>query len=99
MRYAPVKRLWFVMPFMHSEDKELHARSLEYIDGCIADVRSKGDEEAVKYLEMNRGFELSHKEIVDRFGRYPYRNKVLGRQSTEEEEAWLREGGVTWGAG
>ena len=77
----------------------MHKRSMEYLDECIADVRGKGDADAVQFLEKMKGFEQMHKEIVDRFGRYPYRNKFLGRQSTEEEEAWIKEGGNTFGVG
>jgi uncharacterized protein (DUF924 family) len=97
IRYAPVKRVWFALPLMHSEDKQMHERSLEFVDECISDVRERGDAEAVQFLEKMRGFELMHKEIVDRFGRYPYRNKFLGREPTEEEEAWIKEGGNTFG--
>lgn len=37
----------------------------------------------------NLGFEIKHKSIIDRFGRYPHRNKILGRLSTPEEIEWL----------
>lgn len=40
---------------------------------------------------------LGHKRIIDRFGRYPHRNEVLGRKLTAEEEGYLREGGETFG--
>jgi uncharacterized protein (DUF924 family) len=97
LRYAPVRRAWFALPLMHSEDARMHERLVQYIEECTADVREKGDDEAVKYLERMRMFGQTHKEIVDRFGRYPYRNKFLGRQSTAEEEAWIKEGGNTFG--
>jgi uncharacterized protein (DUF924 family) len=41
----------------------------------------------------NHGFELRHKAIIDRFGRYPHRNHILGRSSTPEEEVFLTQPG------
>ncbi|HXH64628.1 MAG TPA: DUF924 family protein [Mariprofundaceae bacterium] len=42
-------------------------------------------------MEANLEFELKHKRIIDRFGRYPHRNAILGRASTPEEIAFLKE--------
>lgn len=71
------KRGFFYLPFMHSESKRIH-------------------EEAVKLYtahgnENNLEFELKHKVIIDRFCRYPHRNEILGRESTQEEIAFLSE--------
>ena len=44
----------------------------------------------------NLTFELQHKAIIDRFGRYPHRNAILGRESTAEEIAFLREPGSSF---
>jgi uncharacterized protein (DUF924 family) len=65
------------MPFMHSESKLIHA-------------------EAVKLYELlgiqnSLDFEYRHKAIIDRFGRYPHRNKILGRTSTEDEKEFLEQ--------
>jgi len=70
-------RSFFYLPFMHSESKRIH-------------------EEAVKLYtahgnENNLEFEIKHKVIIDRFGRYPHRNEILGRVSTQEEIAFLKE--------
>ena len=65
------------MPFMHSESVEVHKRAVEIFN-------QKGLEEAYQ-------FELKHKVIIDRFGRYPHRNKILGRKSTAEEIEFLKE--------
>ena len=62
---------------MHSESVEVHKRAVEIFN-------QKGLEEAYQ-------FELKHKVIIDRFGRYPHRNKILGRKSTAEEIAFLKE--------
>jgi uncharacterized protein (DUF924 family) len=65
------------MPFMHSESPKVHERALELFD-------QEGLEESYKY-------ELKHKVIIDRFGRYPHRNDILGRGSTPEEIMFLTE--------
>ena len=44
-------------------------------------------------IQNNLDFELKHKEIIDRFGRYPHRNAILGRQSTAEEIEFLKRPG------
>lgn len=77
-----VHRAFMYMPYMHSESLAVH-------------------EEAVKLfnqpgLENNYEFELKHKAIIDRFGRYPHRNAILGRESTDEEVQFLTEPGSSF---
>ncbi len=64
-------------PFEHSEDAAMQARSVELF-ATVADA------ETMKYIER-------HQEIIDRFGRFPHRNAILGRPSTAEERAFLEE--------
>jgi len=47
-------------------------------------------------IEGNLDFELRHKAIIDRFGRYPHRNAILGRTSSAEELAFLSEPGSSF---
>ena len=70
------QRQFIYMPFEHSEDRAMQARSLQLFTAL-------GKAELLKYAKQ-------HKEIVDRFGRFPHRNKVLGRTSTQEEEEFLK---------
>lgn len=72
-----IRRAFLYMPFMHSESRAIHAQAERLF-------RQPG-------LELNYGFESKHKAIIDRFGRYPHRNAVLGRLSTAEEEAFLQQ--------
>lgn len=72
-------KAFMYMPFMHSESTEIHQIALYLFD-------QPG-------LEDNYNFELKHKAIIDRFGRYPHRNELLGRQSTAEELSFLSEPG------
>ena len=71
------ERKFLYLPFEHSEDPVEQARSV--------DLFSTLDE------EDTLGYALRHQEIVDRFGRFPHRNEVLGRQSTPEEIEFLKD--------
>ncbi|MDE2055082.1 MAG: DUF924 domain-containing protein [Xanthomonadaceae bacterium] len=80
---TPSARLTFLyMPFMHSESRAIHVEAERLF-------RHPG-------LEDNYQFELKHKAIIDRFGRYPHRNRVLGRASTPEERAFLERPGSSF---
>jgi uncharacterized protein (DUF924 family) len=68
---APQQRLFLYMPFQHSEDRAVQARSIELFTRL-----GLGD---------NLDYAHRHKKIIDRFGRFPHRNEVLGRESTTEE--------------
>ena len=74
------QRSFAYMPYMHSESALVHAQA-------IALFYQPGLEDTLR-------FELRHQEIITRFGRYPHRNTILGRQSTSEELAFLSEAGV-----
>lgn len=74
-----VERSFLYMPYMHSESKLIHEQA-------IILFTKLGNKD-------NLRFEQRHKDIVDRFGRYPHRNKILGRESTEEEIEFLKQPG------
>lgn len=76
------RRLFFYMPYMHSESRAIHA-----VAAPLFEARAPGD---------NHRFELRHKAIIDHFGRYPHRNAILGRASTAEELAFLQEPGSSF---
>ncbi len=73
----PSKRSFMYMPLMHSESAEIHK---------VAELLF-----SAPGLENNYEFELKHKAIIDRFGRYPHRNKILGRRSTKAELEFLKQ--------
>jgi uncharacterized protein (DUF924 family) len=73
------ERSFVYMPFMHSESAEIHDVAMRLFD-------QKG-------LETNLEFEIKHRDIIERFGRYPHRNAILGRESTEEELEFLQQPG------
>lgn len=73
----PEERAFLYMPYMHSESEAMHDIAMKLFD-------QPG-------LENNLKFEIKHKQIIDRFGRYPHRNDILGRTSTDDELAFLKE--------
>lgn len=73
-------RFFFYLPFEHSENIEDQERSLELFKA------HNGDPEFMKAAR-------EHHDIIKRFGRFPHRNKVLGRKTTPEEQAYLDGGG------
>ena len=98
LRGVPVLRMFMMMPLMHSEYIGDHS-TFERMAGDMSSVAgAKGDKAAVDNVDQLMGFEKRHKEILERFGRYPYRNEICGRQTTDEEKKWLDEGGETFSA-
>lgn len=79
---APNKRSFLYMPLMHSESPEIH-KAAELLFSAPG-------------LEDNYKFELKHKEIIDQFGRYPHRNKILGRRSRKAEIEFLKQPGSSF---
>jgi uncharacterized protein (DUF924 family) len=73
----PDLRRFFYLPFMHSEDLADQERS-------VALNEALGEEDSIKWAGH-------HRDVVARFGRFPHRNAILGRQSTAEEKAFLAE--------
>lgn len=75
----PTQRSFLLLPYMHSESRKIHV---------VAEALYREFAPAGNY-----DFELKHKAIVDRFGRYPHRNEVLGRASTPDEVEFLKQPG------
>jgi uncharacterized protein (DUF924 family) len=78
-RVDPVLREFLYLPFNHSEHLSDQLR-------CIELTRAAGNAENLKWAEH-------HADIIRRFGRFPHRNRLLGRATTPEEQAFLDEGG------
>ncbi|WP_372626582.1 DUF924 family protein [Arsukibacterium sp.] len=73
------ERSFLLLPYMHSESPHIHQ---------LAELLYKHHAP-----DNNYQFELKHKAIIDRFGRYPHRNAILGRESTAEELEFLKQPG------
>jgi uncharacterized protein (DUF924 family) len=78
----PPQRAFLLLPYMHSESRAIHAVAVTLF-------REFAPAE-------NLDFELRHKAIVDRFGRYPHRNAALNRDSTAEEIEFLKQPGSSF---
>lgn len=74
-----IERVFLYMPYMHSESPQIH-------EVAVTLFENNG-------IQDNLDFELKHKSIIERFGRYPHRNAILGRASSDDEIAFLKTPG------
>ena len=89
----PVERMFLYMPFQHTEDRERQDESVRVWKALAASV----EDEIAEYFEGAIGHAREHRDVVHRFGRFPHRNAVLGRESTPEERRYLEGGGARYG--
>jgi uncharacterized protein (DUF924 family) len=76
------ERLFLYLPFEHCEDHAQQAR-------CVQLMSELGDPELTRYA-------VAHRDIIERFGRFPHRNAILGRASTAEEIEFLKQPGSSF---
>lgn len=79
---SSIERVFLTMPFMHSEALAIHELAVD----LYSEIG----------LQNNLDFEIKHKVIIERFGRYPHRNSILGRESTDEEQEFLTQAGSSF---
>lgn len=88
-----IERVFFYLPLEHAESIEYQEESVKQFRRLHDEVASEdGKEVFAEYLD----FAVRHRNIIARFGRFPHRNKVLGRRSTPEELAFLDEPGSSF---
>jgi uncharacterized protein (DUF924 family) len=92
---TPIQRVFFYMPLQHSESPKVQAKSVELYDR-LAETVSATERET--FLTCAQFAEL-HKDIVDQFGRFPHRNKLLNRENTAEEAEYLTGDSPDFGQG
>jgi len=79
---SAVENSFLYMPYMHSESLAIHNVALNLFE-------KNG-------IEANYNFEVKHREIIEKYGRYPHRNSILGRASTPEELEFLKTPGSSF---
>jgi uncharacterized protein (DUF924 family) len=87
LQFHPMHRSFFYMPFVHSEDLAEQAFAIEKFQATAADATG----ECGKRVAVSLDFAFRHQRLIERFGRFPHRNAILGRPSTPEEQAFLTE--------
>ena len=88
-----VERIFFYMPLQHAESAEVQDESVV----AYRRLLTEAPEQLLGPFEGALRSAENHRAIIERFGRFPYRNSVLDRPSTPEEEEWLRSGGESFG--
>ncbi len=86
-KLTPLQRVFMYLPFEHSEDLEDQKDSVKFYTELFEENPSFAD-----FLD----YAIQHLNIIKRFGRFPHRNKILGRESTPEEIEFLKEEGSSF---
>ncbi len=85
----PVERVFFYMPFEHAESAKMQERSISLFTRLVV---AAADGDKAKFKEY-LNFAVKHADVIKRFNRFPHRNQILGRGSTDEEMAFLTQPG------
>ena len=88
----PIERVFFYLPLEHSESLEHQYQSVSLFRNLCDIVNADQKPAFENFLD----FAVRHRNIIGRFGRFPHRNKILGRQSTPEELTFLAEAGSSF---
>lgn len=88
-----IHRAFFYMPLQHAEKREHQALSVRCFDALAAEAEGP----LGVFLESFAQSARDHRDVVERFGRFPHRNRALRRPSTHDEQAYLDHGGARFG--
>jgi uncharacterized protein (DUF924 family) len=89
----PLQRSFVYLPFEHAEDMAMQEQAVALYTRMENDERDAAPAATVKGIAGMLDYARRHREVIRRFGRFPHRNAILGRASTAEEEAYLRQPG------
>jgi uncharacterized protein (DUF924 family) len=96
IQHPPYKRMWYYLPFAHSESIAHQELALaKNAEGCW-ELREGEWKDFHGFFKQFMEFSWRHYTVISKFGRFPGRNKVLGRENTEEEAKFMEEGGDTF---
>lgn len=88
----PIERVFFYLPLEHSESMDDQEQAVALFRALVDGVGETGREVFSGFLD----YAVRHREVIARFGRFPHRNRILGRESNEEEIAFLKEPGSSF---
>lgn len=97
-KLQPIERLFFYLPLEHSESLADQQRCVALMEALAAEVAAEpgvSDERRDQFAGFV-DYAIRHRDIVARFGRFPHRNRLLGRESTEDELAFLTQPGSSF---
>jgi len=92
---SPIERVFFYMPLQHSESRKVQSKSVD-IFNKLAQAVSPTYRETFETIAQ---FAELHRDIVEQFGRFPHRNKLLGRKNTPDEDEYLAADSPSFGQG
>ena len=92
LKLRPIERVFFYLPLEHTESLEHQERAVKYFSQMVANVGPEQKQTFQEYLD----FAVRHRDVIARFGRFPHRNKILGRASTPQELAFLDQPGSSF---
>lgn len=93
-KLAPAERVFFLMPYQHTESLPAQDRSVALFSEL---AREPAPDHLRAAVEGFARYAREHRDIVARFGRFPHRNRIMGRTSTPEERSYLEDGAPTYG--
>ncbi len=88
----PVERMFFYMPLQHAESREVQDESV----AAYRRLRVEAPQQLFGPFAGAARSAQNHRAIIERFGRFPHRNRLLGRENTPAEEEWLRKAGANF---
>jgi uncharacterized protein (DUF924 family) len=86
--------LFYYMPLMHSEDLEIQMTSLECF--TMLEKLFPSPPSIASIISKSKMYAEKHYLVIEKFGRFPHRNNIIGRDSTPEELKFLRESGYSF---
>lgn len=95
LEISPIEQVFLLMPLQHTESETLQERSVREFDRLLERI----EPERRQYFKGFADYARLHCDIVKRFGRFPHRNAVLGRENTDEEKLYLLQGAPRFGQG
>ncbi len=92
LKLRPIERVFFYLPLEHAESVERQDKSVTLFTELVSIADERHKAAFKEYLD----FAIRHRDIIARFGRFPHRNQVIGRQSTPEELTFLSQPGSSF---